>query len=278
MTSGQCKIKAGAAGGLRLFALMLPASSSSASGAVRRRWPSVVLLLLLPAAAAIGQQAFEAASVKPNKAGNFNSSFNTRRDNVEAKNVALWDLVVDAFEIKDYQLIAPDWLKSERFDILAKAPQGTGDDKKLMPLLKTLLNERFKLQTHTEQRELPCFALLVSKGGLKLGQAETGSTSMSHHSDDNGGRLTAKHVDMEEIAEWLSREVERPVLDMTGLKGAYDFTLNYSKESAKGISDSAEFPIVTQAIQQQLGLRLERRTAPIPVVIIDHIERVPVEN
>jgi uncharacterized protein (TIGR03435 family) len=88
----------------------------------------LVVLLLAPAVLLSAQPAFDAASVKPSKSIDLNSTFNTRQDNVQARNVALRDIVVAAFEIKDYQLIGPDWLKSERFDIVAKAPLGTGDD------------------------------------------------------------------------------------------------------------------------------------------------------
>jgi uncharacterized protein (TIGR03435 family) len=237
-----------------------------------------LVVLLLASAVLLSGQAFDAASVKPSKSIDLNSSFNTRKDNVETKNVALRDIIAAAFEIKDYQLIGPDWLKSERFDIVAKAPLGTGDDEELMPLLRNLLAQRFKLETHAEQRDLPCFALLVAKGGLKIRPVEAGPSGMGSTSNNGGGELKAEKVGMEAVAEWLSHEVQRPVLDMTEAKGAYDFTLRYSKESAKGLTDTQTHPVVSYAIQEQLGLRLERRTAPVSVVIIDRIERVPVEN
>ncbi|HWC95953.1 MAG TPA: TIGR03435 family protein [Candidatus Sulfopaludibacter sp.] len=237
---------------------------------------ALLLLLCLPVASA--QPVFEAASVKPSHSVDLNSTFNTRQDNVETKNVTLRDILVAAFEIKDYQLSGPDWLKSERFDIVAKAPLGTGDDEKLMPLLKSLLVQRFKLESHLEKRDLPCFALLVAKGGFKLKPVEAGPSGMGSTSNEGGGELKADKVRMEAVAEWLSREVQRPVLDMTNLKGAYDFTLRYSKESAKGITDTQAHPVVSFAIQEQLGLRLEKRTAPVSIVVIDHIEKVPLEN
>lgn len=224
------------------------------------------------------QPVFDAASVKPSKSVDMNSTFNTRKDNVETKNVALRDIIVAAFRIKDYQLIGPDWLKSERFDIVAKAPLGTGDDEKLMPLLRNLLVQRFKLETHTEQRDLPCYALLLAKGGLKIQPVEEGPSGMGSTSNEGGGELKADKVNMDQVAEWLSHQFQRPVLDMTGVKGAYDFTLKYSKESAKGLTDTQTHPVVSYAIQEQLGLRVEKRSAPITVIIVDRIEKVAVEN
>ena len=237
--------------------------------------------MFLTSGAAAQTPTFEAASVKPNKSLSYSSSTHTRSDNVTIQNGALRDIIDMAFEIKDYQLIGPPWLSSERFDIVAKAPLGTGDDHKLMPLLRTLLIERFKLETHRETRELPCYALVIAKGGVKLkpSEPETGKGSgMNSNSDDKGGELTATGTNMERLAEWLSRFVDRPVLDMTGLTGRYDFGLKYSKESAKGETDSPTHPVVTLAIQEQLGLRLEKRVAPIEVVVVDRAEKVPVEN
>jgi uncharacterized protein (TIGR03435 family) len=236
------------------------------------------LLALLLACGAWGQPAFEAASLKPSKSVDFNSTFNTRSDNVQAQNVELRELLVQAFEIKEYQLVGPEWLSGARFDIVAKAPLGTGDDEKLMPLLRTLLTERFKLQTHREKRELPCFALAVTKDGFKLHEVEAGGSGMSSNSNQNGGELKARKTTMERFAEWLSRQMQRPVIDATSIKGAYDFTLKYSKENANRLAGLDTYPILTLAIQEQLGLRLEKRTAPVDVVVIDHIERVPVEN
>ena len=236
------------------------------------------LAAILFACAAWSQPAFEAASLKANKSPDFNSSFNTRTDNVEAKNMPLRELLVEAFEIKAYQLVGPEWLSSERFDIVAKAPLGTGEDEKLMPLLRTLLIERFKLKTHKETRQLPCFSLVVTKDGFKVKEVEAGSSSINSTSHLEGGELEARKANMEDFAEWLSREVERPVLDTTGLKGSYDFKLKYSKENSNRLAGAETYPILTLAIQEQLGLRLDKRTSAVPVIVIDHSKRVPAGN
>lgn len=233
---------------------------------------------LLIACAAWAQPAFEAASLKPNKSPDFNSTFNTRSDNVEAKNLPLRELLIQAFELKSYQLVGPEWLSNERFDIVAKAPFGTGDDEKLMPLLRTLLIERFKLQTHREKRQLPCFALVVTKDGFKPREVEPGPGGMGSTTSEGGGELKAEKTTMDTFVEWMSREVQRPVIDATGLKGSYDFTLKYSKEYANRLAGLDKYPILSLAIQEQLGLRLDKRVAPVDVVVIDRAERVPAEN
>jgi len=237
-----------------------------------------LLILCAFAASVFAQPRFDSASIKPNKSGDMNASMNTRPDNVEAKNMTLHDLLVQAFEIKDYQLVGPEWLSSVRFDLVAKAPLGTGDDEKLMPPLRALLTERFKLQTHKETRELPCFALVPAKGGLLVKEVEPGDGNINASSNQNGGELHVKKMTMDAITEWLSREMERPVIDATGAKGAYDFTLKYSKENSNRVMGPETYPILTLALQEQLGLRLEKRTSQVPVIVIDHAERAPVEN
>jgi|SRR5271157_2291386 len=239
---------------------------------------TLLLAGLLACSGALAQPAFDAASVKPNHSGSGSSSSNTRPDNVEIKNETLREILTEAYEIKDYQLVGPDWLSSERFDIVAKAPLGTGDDEKLAPLMRTLLIERFKLETHHETKELPVYGLVAAKGGFKLQEVDAkGGSSMNSSSHEAGGELTAKKTTMERLAEWMSRYVDRPVVDMTGLTGAYDFTLKYSRED-KGETATVTHPILPLAIQEQLGLRLEKRTAPIQILVVDHAEKVPVEN
>ena len=252
-----------------------------------RRWcvimehmrPMLLILAVFCAAAQTGAPpAFDSASVKPNRTGGGHSSSHTRPANVQMENMSLFSIIAMAYEIKDYQLEGPPWLPSERFDIVAKAPVGTSE--KLLPaMMQTLLAERFKLETHTETKEFPVYGLVVMKGGIKVPTVEPGGSGMDTSSDDKGGVMKGTKVTMPRLAEWTSHYVDRPVIDMTGLTGAYDLTLNFSRESPRADSDNApKYPIVPLALQEQLGLRLEKRTAPIKMVIVDRAEKVPVEN
>ncbi|HEV2447049.1 MAG TPA: TIGR03435 family protein, partial [Candidatus Sulfopaludibacter sp.] len=172
--------------------------------------------------------AFDAASLKPSNSGSGSSSMHTRESNVEITNDTLRNIIVAACRIRDYQLIGPEWLRSERFDIVAKAPVGT-PEKDLMPMLQTLLVERFQLQTHRESREFPVYGLVAAKSGFLPKTAGPGTGSnMSSHSDDKGGRLTAQRTSLDRLATWLSSRMDRPVIDMTGISGVYDFTLQYT--------------------------------------------------
>jgi uncharacterized protein (TIGR03435 family) len=82
---------------------------------------------------------------------------------------------------------------------------------------------------------------------------------------------------MEQFAGWISRTIDRPVVDMTGIKGEYAFTLKYARED-QGETGTVTHPVLPLAIQEQLGLRLEKRTAPIEVLVVDHAEKAPIGN
>lgn len=221
--------------------------------------------------------AFDAAVVKSNNSGSGHSSMHTRPANIQITNNSLFQIIVAAYHIREYQLSGPDWLRSARFDIDAKAPFGTPESQ-LMPMMQTLLKERFKLEIHRETKDFPVFGLVPAKAGFTLRPVADKGSSMDSHSDEKGGQLIAQNTNMDRLAAWISTRTDRPVLNMTGISGAYNFTLNYTLENDKADADTPRYPILPLAIQDQLGLRLEKRTAPIEVIVVDHAERVPVEN
>lgn len=221
-----------------------------------------------------GAPAFEAASVKPSRATDGNSSTQGRRDNIDMKNVTLRQIIVRAYEIRDYQVSGPDWLRVERYDIVAKAPFGSPWEQ--MPaMLRTLLAERFKLQTHTEKRELPVYALVPMKSGFKLKPVEASGENGTTSNDTN---FKATQIHLAQLAGWLSTRVDRPVLDMTGIEGTFTFELKFTRNEMRGESDAPPLPTLPFAIQEQIGLRLEKRTTPIDMLVVDRVEKVPIEN
>jgi len=222
--------------------------------------------------------AFEAASVKPNHSGSGSSSSHSRPANIQMTNVTLRGIITSSYRIKDYQLTGPEWLRSERFDIVAKAPFGTNEDQMAL-MMRTLLAERFKLETHHETKDFPAYGLVVARSGFHTQPADaTGGTGMDSSNDDKGGELKAQRIPMARLAEWISSRMDRPVLDMTGIAGAYDFNLKFSLERANSDSDTPKYPVLPLARQEQLGLRLEKRTAPIEILVVDRAEKVPIEN
>lgn len=227
---------------------------------------------------------FDVAAIRQNLATRGRPRINSTPfdGNFTATYATLKFLIEYAYGLPQTQVIGgPDWLNSTRFDIKAKSsialneqlhnlPSDQGKlDKRLM--LRSLLTERFKLKAHQETRELPIFALVVAKNGPKLDKSDEGAPIVrgwEGHLTVEGGENTVAN-----FAAELSKRVGRIVLDKTGIKGRYSIDLDWSEDN--DIDDDT--PSIFTAIREQLGLRLQSQKAPVPVVIIDHVE-MPSEN
>jgi uncharacterized protein (TIGR03435 family) len=147
-------------------------------------------------------------------------------------------------------------------------------------MMQALLAERFKLAVHRETRELPMYALVVAKGGHKIHLVEApavfGQTPFSMPAP---GRLVGTQVTAEMLAKVLSDQLGRSVQDSTGLRGAFDFKLEWQPDSSDPQLDTrAVSASLFTALQEQLGLKLEARKGPVEILVIDHIENTPIEN
>jgi uncharacterized protein (TIGR03435 family) len=236
--------------------------------------------------------AFEAASVKLHEGG---ISRGDRTQRVEPGrltwfNTNLGQLIEMAYGVKHYQVSGPDWIvnygSTDRYDVVATAGKPVSVDE-VKRMVGPLLTERFHLTFHRETRELPVFALTVSKGGTKLQPGDDGAPSQSR---DSEGGWFHKNWSMTMLADWLSglASVGRPVIDRTGLQGPYSFhenLLNFPKEMGTaetkaevaariGTPDDSFFSI----LQSTLGLKVETQKARIEILVIDHAEKVPTEN
>jgi uncharacterized protein (TIGR03435 family) len=235
-----------------------------------------VLLCASLAACAFGQQAaevleFEAASVKPNKSGSNHSESHGTPGQLVALNMSLRAYICRAYNVRDYQVSGPDWMSSEKFDIVAKYPPHSGDSQQ-GPRLQKLLADRFKLAIHRESKEFPVYALVAAKNGHKIKPVEDNG---DHNTNTERGKFVGKGVTMARFAEFLARNMDRPVVDLSEIKGVFNITLEWTPDEAG--SDAAG-PTLLTAIQQQLGLKLQPQKAPIDMIVVDHAERVPVEN
>jgi uncharacterized protein (TIGR03435 family) len=248
---------------------------------------SVCLLMAACACVALGQE-FEVVAVKPNKSGSNGSSSHSDRGMLTSSNQTLRRMILLAYGMQDYQVEGPAWLGSERFDVAAKFPEALPQDREkyaaaMRNMMRKMLEERFKLQVHRDQKIFPVYGLLVAKKGIKFKEVpDTGS-----HSNSDDTHYEGSGISMAGFAAFLSREVGQPVLDMTGLKGAYALKLDWVREPRTTVEVKSDVPVaqdalpgtnIPTAIQDQLGLRLEMRKAPIEILIVDHVERVPTEN
>jgi uncharacterized protein (TIGR03435 family) len=190
---------------------------------------------------------FEVASVKPGDATNPSVGVHVQPGGrFTTTNTALKMLIQYAYEVPNNQILGgPGWIDSDRYTIEAKAPATTDIPNMTDPqkidmaalqkmisdirlMVQSLLADRFKLAVHWETREAPVYNLVIVKGGHKM--KESGSSS----NDLNGGRgqLTAVGVPLSQLIHSLSQQLERPIIDKTGLVGKYDFTLKYTPEAS----------------------------------------------
>jgi uncharacterized protein (TIGR03435 family) len=219
--------------------------------------------------------AFDVASVRPNRSEVNDGSLNRSGGRFTANNYSLRDLIAFAFGIptgRDYELSGPSWLDTEKFDIAGTFPPETSRDR-VREMLRTLLSERFHLKTHAETRKLASYALVAAERGPKLLVKSTSSDGAFIFGDDH---VTFRGFSVAGLADRLSGPVfklDRPVVDMTGIKGVYDFTLNWAPGDAA--SDGRSGPSIFTALQEQLGLKLEPRKIPFRIVVVDHVEKDP---
>jgi uncharacterized protein (TIGR03435 family) len=247
-------------------------------------------IILLACSAALGLAAdgpqFEVASVKPAAppspgAGTFMGSRGGPGTpdpaQVTYTNFTLKDLLVNAYHVANYQISGLGWLDTERYDVAAKIPPDTTWEQFAL-MLQSLLAERFKVTLHHEMKDLPLYELVVAKNGPKLkpwvedpnGPAQS-STAMTVRKGRY--RMVASKQSVEKLVGWLAIQLGHPVVDKTGLTGEYDYTLEYSPNPA-----DPDAPSLPTAVQEQLGLRLEQKKAPLDLLIIDRADRVPTEN
>ena len=227
--------------------------------------------------------AFEVASVKIDKSGDSEPTGDATNGRFTLRNCPMFVIVARAYQVNFDRIDGPDWLQTERYDIDAKyAPDTTGENLWLM--LQNLLAERFKLALHHEQKPVPVWALLVGKKGPKLPQPAADSP-LTRECTRQGLQLTcqARKITTAEFAErflhWTSRNwFGLPIMDQTGLTGVYDFSLTWTMTNRA--DDPVEAPGVSlfDALQDQLGLKLEQRKAPVDRIVIDSMEKVPTEN
>jgi uncharacterized protein (TIGR03435 family) len=240
------------------------------------------LLLVLAGTLLAAPVDFDVASIKSSKLsgeGNRRESIEPAPLSLTMRNVSLRSAIRWAYGIQDVQIAGPDWLSAERFDIVAKpaTPARVGE---LKEMLQTLLANRFKLTLHRQTKDLPVFALTVEKNGPKFHDSpEDGPSNMQK----GKAGVIAQRTSMQELADELCSPLQAPVVDMTGLKGRYDFALDLGRYfTVQGKGGDGPAPdiadIVATAIREQLGLKVERRKAPIEILVVDHAERVPTEN
>jgi uncharacterized protein (TIGR03435 family) len=265
---------------------------------------------------------FEVASIRPSQPmGSERMALGLRVDGaqVHINSLPVRDYIARAWRVKLYQVTGPDWIVSERFDLSAKIPEGSNSDQ-IPEMLQSLLEERFQLKLHRDKKEFPVYALMIGKSPLKLHESVPDTTAAVRRKGDvsvdvaasaagvsvdlgNGssytfanGKFVIRKANMDMVARQLERYTDRPIIDMTDLRGDYDLTINLTPEDYQmmliraAVNAGVELP--PQALRlldsgsiaslidglQQLGLKLEARKAPLEILKIDQLSKIPSEN
>ena len=218
------------------------------------------------------------ATVKRSDPNDPNSSFDFRGRQAIFENQTVEAMLLLAYGIQKSQVVgAPEWVKTERWDVNGVLDMdGEPGLEQFRSLVVKMLDERFGFKAHKEQREMPVFALKVAKGGprLALNTSDPNGLRRQGVRESNGQRKEEfTNTSMKELAMLMLVEVDRPVVDQTGLQGKYDFKLNFTKDESRAPTDGSVPPGLFTAIQEQLGLKLKPVKAMADVLVIDKVER-----
>jgi len=242
---------------------------------------------------------FDVATVRPSRPDE-QEDFKMTNGRIDAKAVSMRDWITFAYDVEDDWVRGGEkWLDSDKYDITAKSAPTTSTDT-LRIMARALLEERFKLKVHKELQPVTVYALTAGK--VKLKEADPSTRSTCKFGNDAGTRTyTCTNTTMEQLAARIrdiaAGYLNHPVVDLTGLKGSYDFVLAWapvgrtmamgrpseSPESAPGsaipvASDRPRELTLFEAVERQLGLKLATQKHPMQVVVIDRMVRTPVEN
>ena len=233
---------------------------------------------------------FEVATIKPSVPNSPGKLFTVKGPDVFTLNTTLSDLMTMAYNVHINQIAgAPAWFENDKFDIQGRpAAEGIPNTDQLRGLLKSLMAERFKLTTHNETKEMPAYVLTVGSNGHKMTANTANPNGLPGLFFKGLGQLVVTNANMGQFVGILQGSVlDRPVVDRTGLQGRFDFTLSWTADDSQFRSfgprppagppaDNAP-PGLFTAIQEQIGLRLERGNAPVDVIVIDSVQK-PTDN
>lgn len=246
-------------------------------------------LFALIMAAQTGAQppgSFEVAALKPSAP---DARFSSRLDRAQFVCTAhtLMLLIQSAWPDLPAWRVAggPGWINTDRWNLSATLPPGMPADQELLyrateAMLRGYLAEQFRLKTHMEMREEPTYALTVAKGGPRLTPSDAGPFS-ARYVPDRRGAYEFRHATMARLASYLygpftvkgtQQPVDRPVFDKTGVEGYFDFTLQWTPDTAQP-DPLATGPSIFTALEEQLGLKLQPQKSQVEFLVIDHAEK-----
>jgi uncharacterized protein (TIGR03435 family) len=285
------------------------------------RWAKFVFLLSTAMCAAqtgSDKPAFEAATIKPFPEGNAirfsgctGGPGSGDPGRISCEYVTLKMLIVHAYQVKAQEVFGPAWMDGTHFNVTATVPRGATREQ-ARAMMRSLLAERFQVVLHRENRAIPGYALTVARSGLKMGESHPAAGTAEAAADgppptgkdgfpilrapaitgspiilyrQGRARLQGLGVTMAQLADSLSHQLDRVVVDETGAVGKYDVTLNWTPEATEPggrqpgtADDSLPEPTVFMALEQQLGIRVVSKKVQRETVVVDSASRTPTGN
>lgn len=256
--------------------------------------PLGLVLLAVAAAGAQPPSGFDVASIKPSDPSSTRTQIGVAPGGVfNAKNVTLRLLIGQAWDLRDFQISGgPGWIDADHYDIMAKSPEFNVSEDDLRKMtdeqrnsfqdkvrhdLQLLLEDRFQLHTHRETRDLPVYTLTIAKNGSKLqapANTDVTATSLRIRRTDAGlTEVTGKNTPLANLVKSLSSQLNRTVLDQSGLTGRYDFTVTFTPNLDAAQQPDTAGPSLFTALEEQLGLRLDSKKGPVEVLVIDSAQK-----
>jgi uncharacterized protein (TIGR03435 family) len=229
---------------------------------------------------------FDVVTVKPSDPNRQGKGFTVRGRHVMTINTTLNDIITFAYGLHAKQIVgAPAWFGTDKFDIDGVPDvEGQPNSKQFKLLFQSVLTDRFKLTFHHDQKELSVYALEVGKSGPKLTETIHNPNDPKNFLFRKLGALMVTNSTMKDFCDGMQSAVmDKPVVDHTGLTARYDFTLNWTPDESQfegmgmkvpsATDDPNAPPVLSTAMQEQLGLKFDAVKAAADVFIIDHVEK-----
>jgi uncharacterized protein (TIGR03435 family) len=242
-----------------------------------------ILCLLFSGAAIVAcvqaqSPSFDVASIRPSANEvkfEHDGRTETTPGTLRMQDVSLQTCIKWAYGVQDSQISGPDWIDSDKFDIVAKAG-GPASQEQMKLMMRTLLSDRFKLSFHRQSKELKAFVIKIAKGGAKVHPAAEPDAMPFRQNSANGS--VVRSMTIQDFGDFLAEPLHMPVIDQTGLKGKYDFTLDFTPYLPDPTHNmDATRPdttsIVMVAMEAELGLKLSTEKTSVVVMVIDHAEK-----
>lgn len=242
--------------------------------------------------AADARASFDVISIRPSQTPSESATMNRTPDGASMTG-SLRRMILFGYSLHEFQLTGgPDWVSTSTWAVNAKSDTPVPDISKLSRAelqalldkrtqqIQAMLIDRFQLKCHMAVKEMPVYELVQAKGGAKIKATTAEAIKQNSNSSSTHGlqvHSTATGVTAARIASLLTNEVDRLVVDKTGLAGSYDLTLDWVHDAPPASADTPSGPTIFTALKEQLGLRLLPAKGPVPVLVIDSVEK-PSEN